>query len=46
MVGFGHVRLPVKEMLLHFKLNGKKKNEFLDAIRRLEKRRIIEIQTL
>ncbi len=41
---FGHVRLPIKEILLHFKLSGKKKSEFLDAIRRLEKRRIIKIE--
>ena len=46
LTNFGHVRLPVREMLLHFKLNGKKKNEFLDAIKRLEKRRIIKIETL
>lgn len=44
--GFGHVKLPVKEMLFHFKLNGKKKNEFLDAIKRLEKRNIIRIEPL
>jgi hypothetical protein len=43
---FGHVRLPIKEMMLHFKLSGKKKSEFLDAIKRLEKRRIIKIETL
>jgi hypothetical protein len=41
---FGQVRMPVKEMLLHFKLSGKKKSEFLDAIKRLEKRHIIKIE--
>jgi len=41
---FGRARTPVKEMLQHFKFNGKQKNEFLDAIRRLEKRRIIKIE--
>lgn len=41
---FGYVRLPLKEILLHFKLSGKKKSEFLDAISRLEKRRIIRIE--
>jgi len=40
---FGQVRLPVKEMLSYFKLSGKKKSEFLDAIKRLEKRHIIKI---
>jgi hypothetical protein len=40
---FGHVKMPIREMLMHFKLTGKKKNEFLDAIKRLEKRRIITI---
>jgi hypothetical protein len=43
---FGHVKLPIREMMLHFKLSGKKKSEFLDAIKRLEKRRIIKIETL
>jgi len=42
---FGHVKMPIKEMLMHFKLNGKKKSEFLDAIRRLEKRNIVRIET-
>ncbi len=41
---FGRARTPVKEMLQHFKFKGKQKNEFLDAIRRLEKRRIIKIE--
>ncbi|MFQ6067965.1 MAG: hypothetical protein ACE5KD_00320 [Candidatus Bathyarchaeia archaeon] len=43
---FGYVKIPIKEMLLYFKLSGKKKSEFLDAIKRLEKRRIIKIETL
>ncbi len=43
---FGHGRLPIKDILSHFKLTGKKKSEFLDAIKRLEKRRIIRIETL
>ncbi len=41
---FGKFHTPVKEMLTHFRVNGKKRNEFLDAIRRLEKRRIIKIE--
>lgn len=41
---FGHMKMPIKEMLHHFKLKGKKKSEFLDAIARLEKRHIIKIE--
>jgi len=41
---FGRVRTPVTEMLQHFKLKGKQKSEFFDAIKRLEKRRIIKIE--
>ena len=33
----------VKEMLWNFGLTGKKKNDFLDAIKRLERRNIIRI---
>jgi hypothetical protein len=32
--------------LAHFKLSGKKRSEFLDAIKRLEKRHIVKIETL
>jgi ribosomal 50S subunit-associated protein YjgA (DUF615 family) len=39
----GRVRIPIKEMLQHFKFNGKQKSEFLEAIKRLEKRYIIKI---
>ncbi|HKZ94367.1 MAG TPA: hypothetical protein VJ249_07295 [Candidatus Bathyarchaeia archaeon] len=41
---FGRARTPVKEMLQHFKLKGKQKSEFFDAIKRLERRRIIKIE--
>jgi len=41
---FGRARTPVKEMLQHFKLKGKQKSEFFDAMKRLEKRRIIKIE--
>jgi len=41
---FGRVRTPVNDMLQHFKLRGKQKSEFFDAIKRLEKRRIIKIE--
>lgn len=40
----GRVRIPVREMLHHFSLTGKRKSEFLDAIERLEKRRIIKVE--
>jgi hypothetical protein len=43
---FGRVQTPVKEMLHHFKLKGKQKSEFFDAIKRLEKRRLIRIEGL
>jgi len=41
---FGRAQTPVREMLQHFKLKGKQKSEFFDAIKRLEKRRIIRIE--
>lgn len=41
--GFGKPEMPVKDMLQTFQVTGKKKNEFLDAIRRLERRNIIRI---
>jgi len=41
---FGRVQTPVLDMLQHFKLKGKQKSEFFDAIKRLEKRRIIKIE--
>ena len=41
--GFGKPEMPIKDMLHNFKLTGKKKNEFLDALRRLERRNIIRI---
>lgn len=40
----GRARTPIREMLQHFKLSGKQKCEFLDAIKRLEKRRIIKVE--
>lgn len=41
--GFGKSRIAVNEMIRKFKLTGKKKNEFLDALRRLERRKIVRI---
>jgi len=43
---WGPSRIPVKDMLQHLKLSGKQKSEFLDAIKRLEKRQIIKIERL
>ncbi|MCD6530557.1 hypothetical protein J7L06_09815 [Candidatus Bathyarchaeota archaeon] len=42
----GRIAVPVREMLQHFKFRGKRKSEFLDAIQRLEKRRILKVRTL
>jgi len=40
----GRAQTPIKEMLQHFKLSGKQKSEFLEALKRLEKRHIIRIE--
>jgi len=42
-VSFGGPGMPVTEMIQTFKLTGKKRNEFLDAIRRLERRNIVRV---
>jgi len=42
----GLAQTPIREMLQYFRLRGKQKSEFLDAIKRLEKRRIIRIELL
>jgi hypothetical protein len=43
IIGFGKSEMPIKDMLRNFNLTGKKKSEFLDAVRRLERRNIIRI---
>jgi len=43
---YGSPRSSISEMTQHFNLNGKQKSEFFDALKRLEKRRIIEIRKL
>ena len=43
---FGSAQTPVKDMMQHFELSGKQQSEFLEAIRRLEKRNIIKISWL
>lgn len=39
----GKKEMPVNDLLLSFNVTGKKRNEVLDAIRRLERRNIIRI---
>jgi len=41
--GFGKPQMTVNDMIYNFKVTGKKKNEFLDALRRLERRKIVRI---
>jgi len=36
----------IKDMIQQFKLQGKQRSEFFDALRRLEKRHIIRIEVL
>jgi hypothetical protein len=45
-VNFGGLGMPVTEMIQVFKLTGKKRNEFLDAIRRLERRNIVRVMMI
>jgi hypothetical protein len=45
-LSFGKPEMPIKDMLKNFNLTGKKKNEFFDALRRLERRNIIRILTI
>jgi hypothetical protein len=40
---FGKKVVPVSDMMQHLDLEGNKKNEFLDALRRLEKRNIVRL---
>jgi hypothetical protein len=42
-LNLGGPGMPVTEMIQTFKLTGKKRNEFFDAIRRLERRNIVRI---
>lgn len=42
----GKPGIPVREMLQSFKFTGKKRNELLDAIKRLERRNIVRILVL
>jgi hypothetical protein len=40
---FGKSEMPVKDMMHHLNLGGEKRNEFLDALKRLEKRNIVRL---
>ena len=40
----GKFQTPIRDVLNYYRVDGKKKNEFLDAVRRLEKRQIIKIE--
>jgi hypothetical protein len=42
-LNLGGSGMPVTEMIRTFKLTGKKRNEFLDAIKRLERRNIVRV---
>jgi hypothetical protein len=43
---FGKPEQSISDMLQNFRITGKKKNEFLDALRRLERRNIVRILRL
>jgi hypothetical protein len=43
---FGKAEVSVKEIMLSLNISGKKKDECLDALRRLEKRNIVRIAPL
>lgn len=45
-VGFGKSEVSLSEMLQNFNVTGKRKNEFLDALKRLERRNIIRIHNI
>jgi hypothetical protein len=40
---FGNLQIGVSDIIQNFELTGKRRNEFLDAIKRLERRNIIRI---
>ena len=43
---FGKKGVPVSDMMQNLDFTGEKKNEFLDALRRLEKRNIVRLMPL
>lgn len=44
--GFGRSETSIRDMLQNFKISGKKRNDFLDALKRLERRNIVRILTI
>jgi len=44
--GLGRTGTPLTDILQSLRLSGKKRNEFLDAIKRLERRNIVKILSL
>ena len=42
----GKPGMPVREMIQSYRLTGKKKSEFLDALKRLERRNIVRISMI
>jgi hypothetical protein len=44
--GLGKAGMPIMEMIQSFRLGGKKKSEFLDALKRLERRNIVRISMI
>ena len=42
----GKPGMPIKELIQSYKLTGKKKSEFLDALKRLERRNIVRISMI
>ncbi|MGQ9551488.1 MAG: hypothetical protein ACUVUE_03580 [Candidatus Bathycorpusculaceae bacterium] len=40
---FGIPEMSINDMMQNLRLTGKKKNEFIDAVKRLEKRNIVRI---
>jgi len=45
-VGLGKSEVSLNEILQNFNATGKKRNEFLDALKRLERRNIIRIHNI
>ena len=41
---YGRTRVPLKEMISHLTLKGRSKSEFIDAVRRLERRNIVGLE--
>ncbi|MCX8170773.1 MAG: hypothetical protein N3E47_02195 [Candidatus Bathyarchaeota archaeon] len=46
LVKYGTSRSSVREISQYFNVNGKSRSELFDALRRLERRRIIEIREI